>query len=109
MVVTELTWPVLISLLISFVIPLLVGLVTKWSTNPTLKALLLLLFASVNALLTQILVNLNDHAAFSWKVLLLNAVLNFVVAVAAHFGLWKPTNTTAKAQSSLVKDKPPIE
>lgn len=105
--VTELSWPFLISFMISFILPLLVGLVTKWSTNPALKSVLLLLLSTVTAFLTELLTHVNNQDTFSWKLLVLNAIFNFVIAVAAHFGLWKPTNVTAKVQSSLVKDLPP--
>lgn len=96
-----LTWASLVSILISFVLPLLVGLVTKSSTRGGVKAVLLLFLSTDTAVLTQYAAfHGND---FPWATTLLTALVGFVMAVAAHFGLWKPTGATAQAQGMGVK------
>lgn len=87
----------LVSVLISFVLPLLVGLVTRASTSGGVKAVLLLLLSAVTAVLTQFASFEGD--GFPWATTVLTALVGFVMAVAAHFGLWKPTGTTATVQA----------
>lgn len=93
----------LIALAIQFLIPLLVGLVTKQSWSPALKAVLLLFFTAV----TQFLVAWSDSdEAFRWQAVAYSIGIGFVISVASHFGLWKPTGATEATQSSLVADPP---
>jgi hypothetical protein len=88
-----------VSLLIGVFIPILVGLVTKVTTNATVKSLLLLGLSAVSGFLTEFV----NSANFVWQQALLTTVMTFVIGVATHFGLWAPTGVTAKAQNVLVK------
>jgi hypothetical protein len=92
----------LVSLLLSFVLPLVVGLVTKQSWPSGLKAVLLLLLQAV----TQFLVawQADDSGGFDWKGWAYAVGIGFVMSVASHFGLWKPTGVAATAQMTLVND-----
>lgn len=92
----------LVGLLVSFVLPLLVGLVTKASTSSAVKAVLLLLLTAVTNLLSQFLAT-DNGPGFPWGTAILGTVIGFAMAVAAHFGLWKPTGATASAQATLNK------
>jgi hypothetical protein len=91
------------SLLIGVFIPILVGLVTKASTSPTIKSLLLLGLSAVSGFLTEFI----NSSNFVWQQALLSTVVTFVIGVATHYGLWNPTGVTAKAQGALNHDSPP--
>lgn len=94
----------ILAIVIQFVLPLFVGLVTKSSTSAGVKAVLLLVLSAI----TQMIVAWSEAIAhgthFSWTTALWSILVGFVIAVAVHFGLWKPTGTADAAQASLVKD-----
>lgn len=90
--------PGLLALCIQVVLPLLVGLVGSRLSGGT-KAVILLGLTAVNQLLVGWSDALAAHHAFAWQALLLNVVVGFVVSVASHFGLWKPTTMSAKVQA----------
>lgn len=94
----------IIAILIQFVLPLVVGFVTKQSWSAGWKAVLLMVLSAV----TQFLVAWSEAIAngthFSWTMAVWSALVGFVVAVAVHFGLWKPTGAADAAQKSLVRD-----
>lgn len=97
------TWAAFVGLLLSFALPLLVGVVTKASWPASLKAVLLLLFQAV----TQFLVAwqaVPPGVSVDWKGWLYAVLIGFVMSVAAHFGLWKPTGVSDTAQRTLVND-----
>lgn len=100
--VFESTQAMLIWLAVTVIMPLAVGLVTKLSTSATVKSLLLVLFSLVNGVLSEALA---AGDGFDWTKAITQAVVAFVIAVAAHFGVWKPTGAAGKAQTALVKDK----
>lgn len=90
--------PGLLALCIQVVLPLLVGLVGS-RLSGGVKAVVLLALTAV----TQLLVGWSDavtsHHAFAWQALLLNVIVGFVVSVASHFGLWKPTTLSGRVQA----------
>lgn len=81
-----------LGLLITFVLPLLVGVVTTHVTNSNVQAVLLLLFSAGNGFLTEYTAPHPD--GYSVTNALVFAGVGFVMAVAAHFGLWKPTGVS---------------
>lgn len=92
-----------LALVISFVLPLVVGLVTKQSMSAGLKAVLLLVFQAI----AQFLVAWQDSfdgEPFKWQAVAMSVGVGFVMSVAVHFGLWRPTGATEAAQNSVVKD-----
>lgn len=95
----------IIGLLVSTVLPILVGLVTTKVTSSGVKAVILAVLASVTGLLTELLAAINAGVAYDLGNGLVLAVTSFLIAVALHFGLWKPTTLTDKAQSVLVTAK----
>jgi cell shape-determining protein MreD len=97
----------LLALLIQFVLPLLVGLVTRTTTSPAVKAVLLLLLSAAAQVLVAWADAVNHAQTLHWQQVLWSALVGFVLAVAAHFGLWKPVGATAVVQGSLVKDPAP--
>lgn len=105
MVVTEISTEQMVTLLITVVAPLLVGLLTKASWSASLKAVML---AGISALIGigQGFLAAPPDVTWDWKVAVVNAVIAWVIAVATYFGLWKPTGVTARAQNMLVRDAP---
>lgn len=95
----------LLSLVIAVVLPLLVGLMTKRSWGSGTKATLLLVFAAVKSFIEAWLDAANTSQPFLWTAVAVTILTNFMIAVAVHFGLWKPWGTADAAQRSLVKDE----
>jgi hypothetical protein len=89
-----------LGLIISVVLPVLVGLVTTRITNAGVKAVLLLALSTANGFLVE-LAGPHD-AGYSWQTAAVLALVSFGTGVLAHFGLWKPTGVSGKAQDSLV-------
>lgn len=87
-----------VQLLVAFVLPVLVGLITTRVTAAAAKAWLL----AGATLLTSLLVELGRVLAaggvYDAGAALLLALPAFVVSVASHYGLWKPTGVSAAAQ-----------
>ena len=86
---------------VSLLLPLLVGLLTKASWNRNLKAVLLLLIAAVSAGLTQVIL---DGSLDNWKLILQQTIINWLVAVATHYHVWKPTGVAATVAETGVRD-----
>lgn len=83
-----------ISLLIGVVLPLLVGLVTKWDTSSGFRAVLLLLLSAVSAFATEFLASMNTGTAFDVGATLLSVLGTFLIGVGMHFGFYKPTGAS---------------
>lgn len=96
-----------LALLLNFVVailfPLIVGLFTKFTTSDAVKAVALVTISILSGLVSQYLAALTSHTTFDWFTAVLAALGAWVIAVASHFGVWKPTGVTAAAQRSLVK------
>lgn len=95
----------IVGLLVSTVLPLLVGLVTTRVTSGGVKAVLLAVLALVTSLLTELGVAIGSGQAYDIGQGLLLALPTFLIAVGMHYGLWKPTTASAKAQNVLVTAK----
>jgi hypothetical protein len=93
----------LLNLAVAFVAPVLVGLVTRASVAPGIKALLLLALTSAGTVVQQ-LIDASGAAGFPWRDALLAAAVTFAMAAATHFGLYKPTGVSAWAQDHGVTD-----
>jgi di/tricarboxylate transporter len=87
-----------VGLLVSIGLPVLVGLVTKHVTHPGVKAVLLLALSTLTGFLTEF-ANPGPDWDFSTAAIL--ALVSFAVGVLSHFGLWKPTGVSGRAQSAL--------
>lgn len=90
-----------LTLVATVLLPILVGVVTKASTSGGVKAVLLLALSAVTSLVSGLL-------AVDGKTdigpLVTTTVTTFVIAVAVHYGFWKPTTVTDSAQAFLIKD-----
>jgi len=93
----------IIGLLVSTVLPLLVGLVTTRVTNGGIKAVLLAGLALVTALLTELGVAVSNGETYDLGRGLLIAIPTFLIAVGMHFGLWKPVGASTAAQAAFTK------
>jgi hypothetical protein len=90
-----------LGLVVSVVLPVLVGLVTTRVTNSGWKAILLLALSTANGFLVE-LAGPHD-AGYSVGTAAVLALVSFATGVLAHFGFWKPVGVSAKAQDSFVK------
>ncbi|WNN96057.1 membrane protein [Microbacterium phage Schimmels22] len=94
-----------IGLLVSTVLPLLVGLVTTRVTHGGIKAVLLAALALVTSLLTELGVAVSNGVTYDLGQGLLLAIPTFLIAVGMHYGLWKPTGASTAAQEVLIKSQ----
>lgn len=102
MVLTSLSLDQVLVLVVSVIAPLVVGLLTKASWNKNLKALLLMAIAIAIGIVQGFLAAPHG-TTWSWSLALVNGLIAWVIAVATHYGLWKPVGATEVAQKSLVK------
>lgn len=101
MVVTfEPTIVQLLTLLASFGIPVLVGFVTKETTNAGLKATLLAALALVAGVVSEAVDAATAGTAFDLFGSIYSFAGAFIVAVASHYGFWKPTGVSEKVQNT---------
>lgn len=87
-----------ITLLVAVVLPVLVGLVTKTVTSPGRKAITLAALALVTGLLSQLGAAVAAGVSYDLGAGLVNGLGAFIVAVALHYGLWKPVGVSQAAQ-----------
>jgi small basic protein len=93
------SWIQLVSLLVGVFLPLLVGLVTTKVTSGSKKAVLLAVLAFVAAILTELLAALQAGQVFDLAASLYAGIQTLVVAIALHYGVWKPTGASSALQS----------
>ncbi|MFH8483616.1 hypothetical protein [Streptomyces sp. NPDC018055] len=84
-----------LGLAIGVVLPVLVGLVTTRVTSAGTKAVRLLGLTALNGFLVE-LANPGDGYQVGSAIVLW--AVSFGTGVLAHFGLWKPTGVSARAQ-----------
>lgn len=102
----EPSWPGVISTILTFVLPLLAAIVIRQSWGTGAKGLSLLLLASVKVFLEAVIANINAGVSFNVWVVLYGVALNFVIAVAMHFGLWRGTSVQQSLVNSGNTDRP---
>lgn len=88
-----------LGLLVSVILPVLVGLVTTRVTSAGTKAVLLLALSTANGLVVEIAA---PGPGFDLGTAAVLALVSFGTGVLAHFGYWKPAGVSGKAQDSLV-------
>ncbi|MGF3055598.1 hypothetical protein [Microbacterium sp. YY-01] len=94
----------IVQLLISTVLPLAVGLVTKTITRPGTKAVLLALLSLATSMLTAFADALASGTVYDIGLGLLLALPTFLVAVGMHYGIWKPIGASTRAQQLFDKN-----
>lgn len=98
MIEFDIPLPLVIGLLVSTILPLLVGLVTRYTTSSGVKAALLALLAAVNGLAVEFAAALGSGEPYNIGTGLVIALGSFLVAVGLHFGIYKPTGATETVQ-----------
>lgn len=93
-----------LGLAISVVLPVLVGLVTTRVTSAGVKAVLLLALTAANGFLIELAGPHPDGWSLGTAIVL--TLVSFGTAVLSHFGLWKPTGVSGRAQDSLITAGP---
>lgn len=92
-----------IQLVLTVLMPILVGLITNKATSGAAKAWLL----AGTTLVTSVLAGLYDavinNGVFDIGLALLVAIPAFAISVATHYGLWKPTGVSDAAQEAFHK------
>jgi hypothetical protein len=88
-----------LGLIITFVLPLLVGVVTTHVTNSSVQAVILLFLSAANGFLVEYAAPHPDGYSLGSAVVF--ALVGFVMAVASHFGLWKPTGVARTLQTKV--------
>jgi hypothetical protein len=87
----------LISLVVGTLLPILVALITDRAASGAAKAITLLALSAVASFLTAWLVALNGGLPFDFAQAAFGVLTTFIVAVAVHFGLWKPIGASGSA------------
>lgn len=75
-------------------LPILVGLLTTRKVSPVAQGVLLLALAAVKVVLEAWLQSINTHVPFEFAPILYTVLINFIIAVAVHFGLYKPSTNS---------------
>lgn len=88
--------PVL-QLVLGVLLPVLVGLVTTRATSAGAKAVLLAALSVLTSLLTELIAALQAGTVYNLGLALVLGLGTFIVAVATHYGLLKPTGISDKA------------
>jgi predicted Na+-dependent transporter len=95
----DLNWTMVLGLVVSVLLPLVVGLVTTRMTDSGAKAALLAGLAALTGLLTEMANAISLEQPYNLAAGLIFAITSFVIAVGMHFGLYKPTGTSARLQA----------
>lgn len=93
--------PQLLNLIIAVVFPVLVGLVTTRVTAGWVKSVLLATISLGSGLVTALLAAVLAGVPFDVIGAFLTGLTAWIIAIATHFGFWKPTGGTDWAQDTL--------
>lgn len=77
----------LLQILVSMILPLVVGIVVKQVAQPAVRSITLALLSAITAIATAGL-SANGEIGTST---IAEAVVTFIIAVGTYYGLWKPT------------------
>ena len=89
----ELDFAQTISILTGFVIPLLVGLLSKLNASSTLKAILNFGLSALASVLATVIPD-----QFNWANFLVTFAMTWVSSIATYYGLWRPTGAAEVIQ-----------
>jgi hypothetical protein len=91
--------PMVLTLLVSIVFPLLVGVVTKKTASGRFKAVLLASISLASGLASQLLAAVTAGTTFDLFTALVTGVGAWLIAIGTYEGFWKPTGIGDAAQS----------
>jgi hypothetical protein len=83
----------IVQMIVVVLIPIITGLLTKYNLSSAVKGIMTLFFSTVTAFISSWVVDGGD-AIFTAHVLY-NAAVNFVIAVAMYFGIYKGAGLTS--------------
>lgn len=86
----------LLEILVSMVLPLIVGIVVKQVAHPAVRSVTLAFLSAVTAVATT---GLGTNGEIGTSTVA-QAVLSFIIAVGAYYGLWKPTGVAGTVNSA---------
>lgn len=89
------------SLILTILLPLVVAVITTRVTHPGVKFMLLLFVVGIKTTIEAVVANNSDYINFAWVPFLMNLIINMGIAIAAHFGVWKPTGAAASIQDNV--------
>ncbi len=87
----------IVSILLGFVLPLFVGIVTKKVESRQLKGVLLLTASALSGLLSS---SLTTGGVLS-KDAIIAGITTYGIALASYYGVWKPTGTAEHLQEHV--------
>lgn len=87
-----------VMLLVSTIIPLLVGLLTKLNASSSLKSIVMIVLNAIAAFITTSTVD--DGSAVLTKEGFIAFALGVVTSIATYYGVWKPVGVSAKLNES---------
>lgn len=85
-----------LQILVSMVLPLVVGIVVKQVAQPAVKSITLAFLSAVTAIATA---GLSSNGNIGTNTIV-QAVVSFIIAVGAYYGLWKPTGVAGTVNSA---------
>lgn len=86
---------------VGMLIPIVVGLITKFSTSSGVKALAMLILNAVQTLIVT--ATMADGTAIISKQTFIAWALALVVSVASYAGVYKPLNVTSSTETGKLK------
>lgn len=92
-------WILVLTLVVTVLLPVIVGLVTTEVTNANWKSVILALLSAAVGFGTELLTALNSHTDYDVGTAIIKFLGIFVVAVATHYGFWKPVGVSSAVQA----------
>jgi len=86
-----------LSLLVSTVIPIIVGIVTKLNASSGTKALVMVILNALNGFLMEAIAG---GDVYNWTLGLVNFLIGMVTSVATYYGVLKPIGASSSVQNS---------
>lgn len=94
----------LVGLVVTVLLPILVGLVTRRTTAPFLKASLLMFLSALKVTIEGWMESANTGVDFNILALVYTFVINFVIAVGIHFGLYRSQNSSGTSVATWAEN-----
>lgn len=85
--------PLTVSILISFVIPVITGLATKYGTSPKIKSLITLVLNAVQALVVT--ATMTDGSAIFTQAALTAFAISLAISITVYLGVYRPFDITS--------------
>lgn len=100
MISFQFDWVLLLSIVVTTLLPIITAWVTTAVTSSKVKAIVLAALSAITGLGAELLNALQTGTQYELFVGLLNAFIVFVVAVATYFGFWRATQVPEKVNAT---------